>query len=580
MEMNELIAIGVAIFLLIIVFYVIIHVMRSKQRESIAALEDEIYNLKAKILDQEKIIKHATNSSRGRLALDQIKKIEALEAEIKHQKQRVKDAKAIAQEAHKVKSEFLSNIRHEIRTPMNSIIVFAEMLVKESSTPKLQNYAKNIYSSGMKLLEMIDDIINLSKVEQGTFQLEEKPVDVKELLQNIIKFQREEATRKGLEFTLDIDDVLPDSLMLDESKIEDIFINLIENAIKFTERGFVHVKLVQNGQDIVKNSVNMALIVEDSGVGVSEEEKEKIFDIFEKSAGNEKSAGMGLGLSINKKMAKQMGGDIFLEPKAGEGSKFVFLLNSIEVVLPSAESDDANADMIDFSLIKPEGGTIMVIDDDAQSRNLIRDAFFESALKVLSFDNPRDAIDALKSTQVDMIFSDIDILISDDNAVAKILKGISSAPIVTLTEKRIKDLDLNTSATTIAGHLKKPLLKSELFKISLHVLNTSKEMPNRLISEDERSFSDLSKTQIEHFFSKAPKKLNKLYNQASKTNDLETIKLFAEELLNVAIECDIQELVQFAEKLLSKIELFEIDAINTMLQQYRQKVSLLKDSVV
>ena len=558
----------------------IVNTLKSKQKESVAALEDEIYNLKAKILDQEKIIKHATNSSRGRLALDQIKKIESLEAEIKRQKKRVKDAKAIAQEAHKVKSEFLSNIRHEIRTPMNSIIVFAEMLVQESTAPKLQNYAKNIYNAGKKLLEMIDDIIDLSKVETGTFTLEEKPVDIKKLIENIVKFQRDEAMRKGLEFTLDIDDELPDSLMLDESKIEDIFTNLIENAIKFTDRGFVHVKLVENGKDIVKNSINISLVVEDSGVGINEEDKEKIFEIFEKSGENRKASGMGLGLSINKRMAKQMGGDIFLESKMGKGSKFVFSLGGVEVVLPSAESNDFNSDMIDFSLIKPEGGTIMVVDANTDVRNLIRDSFFESALKVLSFDNPRDAIDTLKSTKVDMILIDIDILTSDDNAVSKILKGISDAPVVTLTEKRIKDIDLRTSAAKIAGHLKKPLLKSELFKVSLQVLNATKGSANKLISEDEPTFENLDRAQVKRFFTLALSQLNELYTQASTTNDLDTIKQFAEELLRISLECNIQELVQFANNLIEKINLFEIDAINTMLHEYRRKISQLKNSVV
>jgi len=580
MDINELVIFGAVIVLIIIVFFVIVNTLKSKQKERVASLEDEIYNLKAKILDQEKIIKHATNSSRGRLALDQIKKIESLEAEIKRQKKRVKDAKAIAQEAHKVKSEFLSNIRHEIRTPMNSIIVFAEMLVQESTAPKLQNYAKNIYNAGKKLLEMIDDIIELSKVETGTFTLEEKPVDIKKLIENIVKFQRDEAMRKGLEFTLDIDDELPDSLMLDESKIEDIFTNLIENAIKFTDRGFVHVKLVENGKDIVKNSINISLIVEDSGAGIQEEEKEKIFEIFEKSGENQKASGMGLGLSINKRMATQMGGDIFLESKVGKGSKFVFSLGGVEVVLPSAESNDFNADMIDFSLVKPDGGTIMVVDADADVRNLIRDSFFESALKVLSFDNPRDAIDTLKSTKVDMILIDIDILTSDDNAVSKILKGISDAPVVTLTDKRIKDIDLRTSAAKIAGHLKKPLLKSELFKVSLQVLNATKESAHKLISEDETTFENLDKAQVERFFTLASSKLNELYTQASSTNDLDTIQKFAQELLRVSLECNIEELGEFANKLIEKINLFEIDSINTMLQEYRRKISQLKNSVV
>ena len=580
MNINELVIFGAVIVFVIIVFFVIINTLKSKQKESVAALEDEIYNLKAKILDQEKIIKHATNSSRGRLALDQIKKIESLEAEIRRQKKRVKDAKEIAQEAHKVKSEFLSNIRHEIRTPMNSIIVFAEMLIQESPTQKLQNDAKNIYNAGKKLLEIIDDIIELSKVETGTFTLEEKPVDIKKLIANIVKLQRDEAMRKGLEFTLDIDDELPDSLMLDESKIEDIFTNLIENAIKFTERGFVHVKLLENGKDIVKNSVNISLVVEDSGPGINEEEKEKIFEIFEKSGDNQKVSGMGLGLSINKRMAKQMGGDIFLESKMGNGSKFVFSLGGVEVVLPSAESNDFNADMIDFSLIKPDGGTIMVVDDNADVRNIIRDSFFESALKVLSFDNPRDAIDTLKSTRVDMILIDIDILTSDDNVVSKILAGISDAPVVTLTNKRIKDLDLRASAAKIAGHLKKPLLKSELFKVSLQVLNATKESAHELISEKEPVFENLDKAQVEHFFTLASSQLNELYTQASTTNDLDTIKQFAQELLRISLECNIQELAQFANKLIEKINLFEIDAINTMLQEYRRKISQLKNSVV
>ncbi|QOP45754.1 ATP-binding response regulator [Sulfurimonas paralvinellae] len=557
-----------------------INIFKSKKSDTIAALEDEIYNLKAKILDQEKIIQHATNSNRGRLALEQIKKIESLEAEVKRQQKRVKDAKAVAQEAHRVKSEFLSNIRHEIRTPMNSIIVFAELLVQETQTPKLQNYAKNIYTSGKKLLEMIDDIINLSKVERGTFTLDEKPVEIKTLIGNIVKFQRDEAARKGLEFTLDIDADLPDSLMLDESKIEDIFTNLIENAIKFTKRGFVHVKLLKNGEDIVKNAVNMTLIVEDSGVGINEDDREKIFEIFEKSTVKDKTAGMGLGLSINKRMAREMNGDIYLEPKAGEGSKFVFTIKDVEVVLPSTESQDFNADMIDFSLIRPEGGTIMVVDENAEVRNLIRDVFFESALKVLSFDNPRDAIDTLKKSDVDMIYIDIDMLTSDDNAVSKILRGISQAPVVTLTDKRIKDIDLRSSAAKIAGHLKKPLLKSELFKVSLHALNNTKQRQHALVLEDESIFDHLERSQVEGFLSLASKQLNRLYANASSTNDLEAIRAFAKELLNVSQECDIKELVQFAEKLLVKIDLFEIEAINTMLQEYKRKISLLKKSIV
>jgi CheY-like chemotaxis protein len=290
-------------------------------------------------------------------------------------------------------------------------------------------------------------------------------------VQKIVKLQRDEATRKGLELTLDIDDVLPDSLMLDKEKIEDIFTNLIENAVKFTDHGFVHVQLIEDGKDIVKNSINFSLVVEDSGIGISEENQKKIFEIFETSEGRGKTTGAGLGLSINKKIAKEMNGDIFLESALDKGTKFIFSISSVEVVLPNAHSENSNTDMIDFSLIKPEGGVLLVVDESSEVRNVIRDSFFATAFKVISFDNPRDAIETLKNRDVDMIFIDIDTLVSDDNAVSKILKGLSNAPIVTLTDKRIQDVDLQSSASQIAGHLKKPLAKSELFKISLDVLN-------------------------------------------------------------------------------------------------------------
>jgi signal transduction histidine kinase/CheY-like chemotaxis protein len=463
---NELVFFGITIVLLMVLFFIVLKVVKLKDIKEINSLEDEIYQLKAKVLDQEKIIKFSKNGVQSHSALEQIKKIETLEIEIIKQKKRVENAKLIAQEAHKVKSKFLSNIKNEIRTPIKAITLFSDLLLEEVQNTKLKTYAKKVYLSGTKLLEMIDTIIELSCVEKGTFTLVEKPVDIKALVQEVIKSQRDEVARKDLELTLDIDDILPDSLMLDKEKVEEIFRNLIENAVKFTEKGFVHVKLVENGKDIVKNSINVAFIVEDSGIGISEENQNKIFDIFESS-----EKGMSLGLSINKRVAEQMNGDIFLESDLSKGSKFVFSISSVEIVLQNDYLQEFNTNTIDFSLIRPTGGSLLVIDESIELRNLVRESFFETTLKILSFDNPRDAIETLTKNQVDMILIDIDMLISDDNAVSKILQGISNAPVVTLTDKRIKDVDLQSSASQIVGHLKKPLSKSELFKISLEVLN-------------------------------------------------------------------------------------------------------------
>jgi len=576
MVTNEIIIFGIVIVLLIVVFSIILRVIQTKHSKYSTSLEEEIYNLKAKVLDQEKIIKFAKNETISRSTLDQIKKIEALESELKRQKRRVEDAKAIAQEAHKIKSEFLSNVRHEIRTPMNSIIVFAQFLIEESKDVKMKNYAQNIYAAGSKLLNMIDDIINLSSVEKGTFTFNEKPVDVKLLVQKIIKSQRDMALRKGLKLTLDIDDKLPDSLMLDEEKVEDIFTNLIENGVKFTDKGFVHVKLEESGKNVLKNVVNLTLTVEDSGEGIANEDKSKIFEIFENPMEN-KTESRGLGLSLNKRVAKQMNGDISFQSNSEKGTTFIFSLADVEIVLQSANSEEVEQESIDFSLIKPEGGVIIVVDKSTEVRELVRNSFFDTKFKILSFDNPRDAIDALKQYEVDLILIDIDTLISDDNAVLKILKGMSSAAIVTLTDKQIKDVDFQVTAEQLAGHLKKPLLKSELFKIAVEVLNREKKTP---FVDQREEFEGLAASQIELFLEASKKELNILYKEARRTHDLEQIREFSKKLLELSTKSDINELSFFAKKLLEKTELFEIDDINSMMIAYEEKISRLKNSIV
>jgi signal transduction histidine kinase/CheY-like chemotaxis protein len=581
MSIFELILAGVIFFLIIIVIYLLSQNKKSDNFMEQEKLEDEIYELKAKILDQEKIIEHSKTATQSRLALEQIKKIELQESEIQRLTRQLKEAKAIAQKAHKIKSDFLSNIRHEIRTPMNSILVFAELLQKECKDMKLEVYAENINLAGKKLLALIDEIIELSRVEKGIVTIEEEPFDIKNMLQEIMKSHREDAMKKGIDFSLDIDDEIPDSMMLDAEKIEDICVNLIENAIKFTQNGFVHISLEKNTENVVNNTVGFSLIVEDSGIGIDESDQEKIFEMFETVGKDfQQKQSLGIGLALNKKVAQQMNGDIVVESTPGEGSRFVFFIENVEVVLESTKSKEYNEENIDFSLIKPEGGTIIVVDEDREIRDLIRDAFIESNIKVRTYDNPREAIDILKKEEVDMILIDIDILTSDDNAVSKILKGISHAPVVTLTQKRLRDLPFEQRGAKIVGHLKKPLVKSDLFKIALKVLNNKKPQERDIVQEIERPFGNLEKEQIEKFLRLATNKLDALYNEAMQTNDIDTIRLFAQELLDISLECIIEELVRYANELLENIDTFDIEAIDAMMPEYREKISLLKKSIV
>jgi len=512
-------------------------------------------------------------------SLQYIKKIEALESELRLQKKRVLETKAIAQEANRIKSEFLSNVRHEIRTPMNSIMVFADLLAQETMDEKLKSYTKNIAVSGQQLLSLVDDIIELSSVEGGIFDIEETPVDIRDLVQTIVDKQKAKALKKGLSVSIEIDERVPDTLLLDKEKVEEILTNLIENAIKFTDKGFVKIEVDVNQKNILKNAVNISFRVEDSGIGIEEKYLDRIFEIFEKpDSDDEKIRGAGLGLSINQKLARAMNGNIAVRSKPNAGSLFTFTLQNVEIALANANTKEFNDQMIDFSLIKTKHQKVIVIDKDEESRDILREAFLKTPVKVVMFQGSREAIAFLQKEPVDVLFIDIDILTEDDNAVAKILMKISSASIVTLTSHRLKDV-VFAHGIRIAGHLMRPIALPELFKVTLKAVSESEKVDKKKehIEEEQVSFEQINKAQKEAFLEAAKGKLSALYEEAYRTNDLKSIEKFAHALYTLAKEHHIDAFAEFAQTLLQKIELFDIDAMHSMMKEYKEKLNILKN---
>ncbi|MDQ7067426.1 MAG: ATP-binding protein, partial [Sulfurimonas sp.] len=349
-------------------------------------------------------------------------------------------------------------------------------------------------------------------------------------------------------------------------------------AIKFTKEGMVNVKVVVKEHNYAQNRINLAMIVQDSGIGIDASNHKKIFEIFEQKELDIKPElqGTGLGLSINKKMAKFLKGDISLSSKLGEGSVFTFTLNGVEVILSSGEDED-NID-INFSLVKPEGAKIMVIDDSSSCATIL-DAFVNTKTEVFACKNFSEAIGLLKKQKFDLIFIDVNILSVDENAVSKVIAKMSKAPVVSLTSTSIKDIEFVKDGVEIVGHLKKPISNIELFKVSLKVLNSSQlthsTAEKKLQTQNE--FRGLDKQNIENFLHQHSKVLLPLFTKAIATNDLNSIAVFAKTLLPIAQKYKISFLAKFSQELLEKIELFEIETITTMMQEYKVKIKRLQN---
>ena len=219
----------------------------------------------------------------------------------------------------KQKVNFLANMSHEIRTPMNAILGFGELLKEQfGESPKFEEYINGIISSGKSLLELINDILDLSKIEAGKLQINVEPCDVRNLANEMKQIFIIRTSAKGIAFNVNIDKHLPHSLLMDETRLRQILFNLIGNAVKFTKEGSITLSIyileIKEG-----STVNFAIEVKDTGIGIPQNQQELIFDAFQQTEGQStrKYGGTGLGLTITKRLATMMGGIIKLQSKVG-----------------------------------------------------------------------------------------------------------------------------------------------------------------------------------------------------------------------------------------------------------------------
>ena len=284
--------------------------------------------------------------------------------ELAQQSLEARQARDEAERANESKSLFLANMSHEIRTPMNAILGFSEILSNLVEDGQQKNYLDSIRTSGKTLLALINDILELSKVEAGKAEVLLIPVEAHTLIRDVATLFRLEAEEKGLAFHLEIDETLPEVLLLDEALLCRSLTNLFDNAVKFTDQGFVQiqVKPVFGGGD--DSQLDLVLSVSDSGIGIAEDQREEIFGAFnqQKDQSINEYGGTGLGLAITRRIVELMGGEVTLASEVGKGSTFTITLRNVEV----AEDLGARGEDLDADTIHPHS-TEGVADDPADT---------------------------------------------------------------------------------------------------------------------------------------------------------------------------------------------------------------------
>jgi signal transduction histidine kinase len=320
-----------------------------------------------------------------------------------HQQQlALEKAKKKAEESVKVKQDFMSSMSHEIRTPMNGIIGFTRMLEKTNLDEEQKKYLRSIQVSGENLLVIINDILDFSKIEAGKLNIDERPYDIKEVLEDIYQLELPIAQSKGVEFKVDLIDEVPKMLIGDSVRVNQIVLNLVSNALKFTEKGIVKViasKLVEG------EKIWLSIKCTDSGIGISKEKQEEIFSSFtqEKGDTSRKYGGTGLGLTIVKKLSELMGGSVRVESQVGKGATFEVLLplNPAEIEVEEKQIEE-NIEDVDIS-----GTRVLLAEDNEMNQLLARKVLQSFGIDVVLAENGLEALETLEKDDFDIILMDI-----------------------------------------------------------------------------------------------------------------------------------------------------------------------------
>ena len=350
----------------------------------------------------------------------------------------LREARDLAEEANRAKSTFLSTMSHEIRTPLNAILGYAQLMKQDSSlSQKHKEMVHIINKSGAHLLSLINDILEMSKIEAKCISLQEKEVDLFQMLDTLKSIFIVRAKNKNLKITIDLSPNVPQFIHTDERKLRQILFNLLSNAIKFSKQGEIFLRMHTNSLE--NDEIILFSEIQDNGIGIGEDELTKLFKPFQQTkSGHLVQEGTGLGLSICKSFVELMGGEISVESAPDKGSIFKFTVN---VKKSEKESQTSNKNLKQVTGLKANQKIpkILVVEDNEESRFFLVEILNQLGLNVSEAVDGKDAIEKWHSIQPDLIWMDIMMPKMDGKEATKRIKAADSS-------KKTKIIALTASA--------------------------------------------------------------------------------------------------------------------------------------
>lgn len=487
-----------------------------------------------------------------------------------------------ATRANKSKSEFLANMSHEIRTPLNAIMGFAELLGDQLENPRHQEFVDIIGKSGRNLLLIINDILDLSRIEAGRMKIEPEPVKPQQIINELERIFSLSANEKKLKFIVYKVKDLPETLIMDETRVRQVLFNLLGNAIKFTHSG--EVKLIVKTQNLstINMTCDLILEVSDTGIGIPIEQQELIFQAFRQQEGQStrKFGGTGLGLTITKRMVEMMNGQISVQSKPGEGSTFTVILKDVTIgqsYTPISISEDI--ELAKGFLFNNQ--TVLLVEDIQLNRAVIKEMFRGKNLLLLEAVNGVEALDVCRKNKPDLILMDMQMPVMDGYTATRLIKAdkdLSSIPVVALTASAMKN-EAEEIRKLCDGYLQKPVspgvLMSELARfLSYQRANVS--------FGNENGISEIlppKNVNTEEFLPKSELK-NELLLNLKKIRQgmiIDEIIDFSHKIAIAGDDCGSVTMLRLADTIKSQAESFSIDLLMNSFDELEKFLGISPD---
>ena len=479
-----------------------------------------------------------------------------------------------AERATRQKSDFLATMSHEIRTPMNALLGFSQLLGRTRIEPQAQEYLRAIRTSGEALLALINDILDLSRIEAGKLALSIQRLELRDLVDSTAGVFSDAASRKGLVLRTRVAPDLPRSLLSDPHRLRQVLMNLLSNAVKYSDRGEVElsVKLLRREG----NRADICFAVRDTGRGISDAEQAKLFEPFHRATpDDDRETGTGLGLAIVRRLTSLLGGEVTLHSALGRGSVFEVTLRDVEVADSAGQSSSQFGAGAGFDAIAPS--RILIVDDVAWNRDLLEAFLSEGAHQLAFAADGEQALDVAAEFRPDLVLMDLRMPKLDGREATRRLRQTlgEQAPAVIAISASSMSREERELAVLFDGYVRKPIAREVLFQALLEHLGPAADEQDRPAQDD--ADQTLPEAQEDMQLDAAARAALIELTQSTlprlrNTLRVAEVRRFAGQLIELAAGGRAPALGYFGQRLLGAVERFDIGLMESLLEQAEEHI--------